>query len=309
MMRGPNSPCLMSTILIGAGFLLATVMAGCDSALPSDAEPLLVVEGFIDTGMPLPAIRLSRTLSVDGAYDPTSSAVEEADVSVLLGSRSVSYAPDRALPGVYRPLEAEHVRTAPGDSFALDINWQGMRASGGGRVPPSIRIRSTDVRIPDEPVSAVLLDSLALSDSLSVGAYEGYIYPIEVSITWQGPAGGTHDYWVRAQLQPFTSFSSTVVDLFLRSEEVFHEDEAPFNGSGIRSWTGVYAVGVDHPDDPVPNHALRIALVRSGRDYARFAATRSTPERREPESNLTGAIGIFTAISVDSTRVQIGDSP
>ncbi len=300
---------LLLSSIIGVGALFAAMMAGCDSALPSDAEPRLIIEGFIDTGRPLPAIRLARTLPVVGAYDSAAAAVENADITVLLGTRSVDYAPDGARSGVYLPVGAEHVRAAPNDSFALDVVWQGHRAAAGGRVPPAIEIMTADVRVPEEPVSAVVLDSLSLSDSLSVGAYEGYIYPIEVSIRWRGPGGGTRDYWLRAQLQPYESFSSTVVDLFLRSEAVFHEEEAPFDGSGIRSWTGVYAVGVDGRDDPVPEHALRISLIRSGRAYARFAATRNAPERREPDSNLDGAIGIFTAISVDSTRVYIGGSP
>jgi hypothetical protein len=289
--------------------LAIMLMVGCDSALPSDPEPRLVIEGFIDTGRPLPAIRLSRTLSVQTGYDSTAAAVDGADVFVRLGAREVTYIPDETRGGLYRPIETEQITAMPGDSFALDVRWQGAHASGGGTVPPSIKIYSSDVRVPDEPVSAVLLDSLALSDSLSVGAEKGYIYPIEVSISWYALGRTNHDYWVRAQLRPYATFSSTVVDLFLRSEEVFPEEDATLDGSGIRTWTGVYAVGVDAQDDPLPEHALRVALLRSGREYAHFAATRHTPERREPASNLQGAVGIFTAISVDSTRVQVGTPP
>jgi len=288
--------------------LAIMLIVGCDSALPSDSEPRLVIEGFIDTGKPLPAIRLSRTLSVQTGYDSTAAAVDGADVVVRLGGTEVAYIPDETRGGLYRPIENEQITAMPGDSFALAVRWQGTSASGGGTVPPSIRIFSTDVRVPDEPVSAVLLDSLALSDSLSVGAERGYIYPIEVSISWYA-LGRPNDYWVRAQLRPYATFSSSFVDLFLRSEEVFREEDATLDGSGIRTWTGVYAVGVDAQDDPLPEHALRIALLRSGREYAQFAATRHTPERREPASNLRGAVGIFTAISVDSTRVQVGIPP
>lgn len=282
-------------------------MAGCDSTLPSDTDPSLVVEGFIDTGRPVPSIRLSRTTSLKGPYDALAAAVTKADITVTIGDRTITYAADLQQPGVFRPADEEDAVAEPGERFTIDIDWNGERASAGGIVPPQMRLLSADVTVPDEPVSAVLLDSLLLSDSLAVGAYEGFIFPIEVSLTWEAAADAAgSEFWVRAQLRPYATFSSTVVDLFLRSESIFREDEASADGKGTRTWTGVYAVGVDAVDDPVPDHALRIAVIRSGRDYARFAASRHAPERREPASNLKGAVGIFTAISVDSIRVQIG---
>ena len=48
-----------------------------------------------------------------------------------------------------------------------------------------------------------------------------------------------------------------------------------------------------------------MAIIRSGQDYARFVSGRDDPERREPASNLDGAVGIFTGLSVDSLRVQV----
>lgn len=293
-------------LLAGAGVVFAAWLGGCDGTLPDDPNPLLVVEGFIETGKPLPAIRIRRAVSVAAAYDSEAAAASGAEIVVRIGARSISYVPDAARAGLYRPAEGNLVTALPGDLVTLDLTWQGRSASGAGIVPPAIEILSTAFRIPDEPVSAVLLDSLALSDSLSVDARQGFIYPIEVSLTWRDTGPTSRDFWVRAQLQPYATFSSSVVDLFLRSEEILEEESAPFAESGIRSWTGVYAVGVNDEDEPVPEHTLRVALIRSSQDYARFAATRRAPERREPISNLEGAIGIFTAISVDSTRIRLG---
>lgn len=284
------------------------VLSGCDSSLPSDTDPSLVVEGFIGTGRPVPSIRLSKTTSLKAPYDATAAAVTEADLAVTIGDRTITYTADPGQPGVFLPADGGDAVAEPGEVFRLDVDWNGERASAGGIVPPPMRLLSADVMVPDEPVSAVLLDSLLLSDSLAVGAYEGFIYPIEVSLTWEAEIDAGADFWVRAQLRPYAAFSSTVVDLFLRSESIFREDDALAAGSGTRTWTGVYAVGVDALDDPVPDHALRIAIIRSGRDYARFASSRHAPDRREPASNLKGAIGIFTAISVDSIRVQIGSA-
>ena len=301
MIRRPTALFLVLSVL-AAGL----VLTGCDSALPPDSDPTLVVEGFIGTGEPAPSIRLSRTMSLTRGYDSVAAAVTEADVSVIVGGRNVRYGPEPGRPGLFRPVDGADLTARPGDVFALDIDWNGRRASAGGTVPPPIRLLSLDVVVPDEPVSAVLLDSLLLSDSLAVGAYKGYIYPIEVSLTWEAAADPGGEFWVRAQLRPYADFSSTVVDLFLRSEAIFQESGAAVGSPGSRRWTGVYAVGVEGVDDPVPDHTLRVAILRSGRDYARFASSRHAPERREPTSNLEGAIGIFTAVSVDSTRVQVG---
>lgn len=299
----------LSRLLIMIGVVSLGVLAGCDSGLPDDADVVLVVEGFIDADRTLPHIRLRRTLAPAQPYDENAAAVNDAEISLQLGASNVVFVPDGRRNGLYLPEStAGTVVPAPGDSFALQVAWQGSLISGEGIVPPVIDIRSTRIRIPDEPVSAVLLDSLVLSDSLSLEAQQGFIYPIEVTITWEdrGPSNANH--WVRAQLQPYTTFSSSFVELFLRSEEIFEESSAAFSESGIRTWTGVYAVGVEEKEDPVPPHDLRVALIRSGEDYARSAASRHAPERREPFTNLRGGVGIFTAISVDSTRIHVGES-
>lgn len=283
--------------------------AGCDSALPADPEPTLVVEGFIDAGQPAPPLRLARTLPLQSPYDPASAAIRDAAVALTIGSNVIPYVAVADDPGLFRPAENGDVIANSGTHFVLNVTWNGGQASAEGTVPPPIRLLSADVVVPDQPVSAVLLDSLLLADSLAVGAYEGFIYPVEVTLRWDAADDPQERYWVRAQLRPYSDFPSTVVDLFLQSEAVFPEADAPTEQADVRSWTGVYAVGVEAEDDPVPDHSLRIAIIRSDRDYARFASSRDTPDRREPISNLTGAIGIFTAISVDSTRVQVGAHP
>jgi hypothetical protein len=50
----------------------------------------------------------------------------------------------------------------------------------------------------------------------------------------------------------------------------------------------------------LPRHNLTTALVRGDTAFAAFAQTRTDPDRREPISNVDGALGIATAVSVDS---------
>ncbi|MEX1055122.1 MAG: hypothetical protein WED81_03770, partial [Rhodothermales bacterium] len=271
---------------------------GCDSGVP-EVEPRVVIEGFLNTGSELPPIRISRTLSPNEPYEDGAAAVDDAEVEVTLGSTAIRYLPVSGAPGRYVPDES--IPVIARSDFSINVRWSGSVATASGITPPGIAIERVKIEVPGEPVSAILLDSLALGDSLAVGARRGYIYPIEVTIAWM-PDPEDEDLWIRAQLRPYTRFTSTVVDLFLRSDQISAEADFDVGADGLRSWTGVYAVGVEGVEDPLPQHLLRVALVRSGADYARFASTRHAPERREPISNVSGGIGIFTAISVDSTH-------
>lgn len=290
--------------------LVAVALAtwiGCDTVEPVD-DTRLVVEGFLDSSAPLPAVRIRRTLPPGVPYSEPAASVLDARVDVVLGESVVRYVPEAGHPGYYRPEGNPSLRPSPGMAFSFTVSWRDTGAKASGVVPPEMNIEDVQMTIPDEPVSAVLLDSLTFADSLATGAYTGFIYPIEVTVRWEeAEADGwpAADSWVRAQLKPYAAFSSPVVDLFLRSEEILRESEQVLDSDGLRAWTGVYAVGVAREDDPLPEHLLRVALVRSGSDYARFAASKDAPERREPVSNLAGAAGIFTAISVDSTQVRV----
>ncbi len=290
----------------GGTLLVAALLAGgCDAVAPERDGPQLVVEAFLEAGQPLGAIVLRRTTLLDTALD-TARGVAEASVTLRLGERVVAYRLEAGRPGRYVP-QAEAVQAPSRTDFTLHVGWGEQEITAAGRIPPPIEIDSVRVEAPAEPVEAVLLDSLRL-DTTSTGAREGYIYPIEVTLRWRAdvpPVGPDSAYWVRAQLRPEARFSSAVLDFFLRPEEVFREREQARDAAGRVRWTGVYAVGVDDKNDPLPPHRLRVALVRSGPAYARFAATRGDPDRREPLSNVEGGLGIAAGISIDSLSLHV----
>ncbi|HEX7071675.1 MAG TPA: hypothetical protein VF190_12755, partial [Rhodothermales bacterium] len=154
----------------------------------------------------------------------------------------------------------------------------------------------------------VLLDSLQL-DSLQTGARSAFVYPVEVTLQWAASndlaaAAVDTSYWIRAQLKPYTEDLPGVIELFFRSEVIVREDRVRVE-DGLRTWTGVYLVPVDSESDPLPEHSLKVALLRSDDDYARFASSRTAPERREPVSNVVGGLGIVAGVSVDSLTVRI----
>ena len=96
-----------------------------------------------------------------------------------------------------------------------------------------------------------------------------------------------------------------MIDFFLLPGQILRERTATRAGSEQRTWTGVYAVPVESKDAALPAHTLRVAVLRSGQDYARFATSRDAPDQREPQSNITGGLGIVAGVSVDSLRIDV----
>ena len=295
---------IVGSVLLAAALLF---FARCDLMEPAEAERL-VVEAFFQSGRPLGAITLRSTRPLDApAGDTATRAAQDAEVMLQLDGTSIPYYPVEDMPGQYAPDTS--VMVSPRAAFTLAVQWRGQQATATGAVPPPIRIEDARIDVPSEPVQAILVDSLR-RDSLQIPAEQGYIYPIEVTVTWATDfreVGSDSTYWIRTQLKPYAPFNSRVVDFFLQPEEVFRERTARRRGSQ-RRWTGVYAVPVTERDDPLPRHELRVALVRGGPEYAAFATSRGDPERREPISNLQGAAGVAAAIALDSVRVAVGEA-
>lgn len=283
------------------------VLARCDSVEPVEPDRL-VVEAFFDAGRPLPPVTLRRTLPLGEPYEVgPATAVTDAEVVLDLDGQVIAYGPDTAAPGRYRPV-VEAVAT-PRAPFVFTARWRGQEARAAGTIPPPIHLDTVEVSVPERPVQAVLLDSLNLAiDSLSVGARQGFIYPVEVTLRWEAafePTGADSLYWVETRLEPRTGFASAIIDFFLLPSQILRERDRPRDARGRYVWTGVYAIPVEEETDPLPPHELTVALLRSGRDYARFASTRDAPDRREPRTNVTGGLGIVAGVSVDSLRLRI----
>lgn len=282
--------------------LVAFGLARCDTVEPSEGEDL-VVEAFLHTGEPLPAVTLRQTRPLAELIEGGGAAASGAEVWVELDGVWYVYEAVPEQPGQYRPVQPD-VRVQPRSPIKLDVRWQAQRATAGSTAPPPIKLDRVQVQAPEKPQRAVLLDTLAF------GALprEGFIYPVDVTLWWTSTLdedGADSLYWIRTKVEPFTPFSSTVIDFFLRPESVLRERALLRDAYGRRSWRGTYAVAVDRATDPLPRHRLKVALLRSGPDYARFADSRDTPERREPISNVEGALGIVAGISVDSLQLTV----
>lgn len=94
---------LVLSLLFFAGVLL-----GCDTTA-TQPDGQVVVEAYVKAGVPLPPVRLSRTVDVAAGYDPDGSAVRQATVVVeelaedTADVERVAYSERDSIPGVYTP--------------------------------------------------------------------------------------------------------------------------------------------------------------------------------------------------------------
>ncbi|MDA0378622.1 MAG: hypothetical protein O3C45_03115 [Bacteroidetes bacterium] len=278
-------------------------LLGCDTTRP-DQDDLLVVEAWLETGQALPPVRITSTLDVAAPLEP---APPQGDlrVQVEVGGRIHTYLPTLTDPLIYMPESQDTMRPGPGQTFEVRVEGNGQVVRAAGVLPPVLRLLQASVSIPDHPVPVVLLDSLQLgldSLALDIDATTGFVYPVQVSVEWEGadPEG-----WIEARLQPSAAFSSSLLDFFLLPSQVFKESSAVLRNPGQRLWEGVYAVPVASATAPLPEHDLRIVLLRSNDRYAQYASSRTSPVRREPITNVIGGLGFVGGISVDSLRVHV----
>ncbi|TDI72753.1 MAG: DUF4249 family protein [Bacteroidetes bacterium] len=293
---------------------LSVLFLACDTAQP-EKTGLLVIEAYFKTDRPLPRIMVHESGPIDALLNEVKLPVVDASVVVKHNDTDISFVPVLDSPGVYKAPDGNDFILRALDRISVRVISQSRMAEGSGMIPPSVSITNVNVFAPDRAIEAVLIDSLNLGiDSLNVSiiANEGFIYPVEVELTWQVPQGiqDADDFWIQTRLDPINKFSSSLLDFFLLSEQVLAEydieiGDDPVFGR-IRKWTGIYAVPVQNEEDELPQHDLRITLLRSGSDYARLVTTAREPERRSPAGNVTGGIGFIGGISVDSLTISIG---
>jgi hypothetical protein len=286
------------------------MLAGCDTVQPS-SEGTLVVEAYLESGRALPLVRVSRTWNVASRSVAGNGSVPGAEVSLVIDGVVVRYEDDPDSIGTYRPEPAHAERTVPPlAAFSMTVRSDGDEAVAVGFVPPAISLKNVRITVPDRAIEAVFLDTLNIgidSLELSLDARQGYIYPVQVDLSWdvlpsEDPA---LDYWIQTRLEPRTPFSSSIIDFFLLPRQILPEAATERMGEGERIWSGVYAVPVETAETPVPVHGLQVFVLRGDRAFAVFETSRDSPERREPETNLTGGIGFVGGIAFDSLSLMV----
>ena len=119
-----------------AAAVFAAVLPGCDAVAPPTFEEEIVVEGYLEAGRSIGYITVSRTLPVDGTYDPATQAVAGAAVRIELlenDSDGVEaswelFAPDAAS-GRYRTRELVDVLPLRRYRLVVDVPGAGTVTS------------------------------------------------------------------------------------------------------------------------------------------------------------------------------------
>ena len=273
-------------------------LTGCDAGGPAYRERL-VVEAFFDTDRPLPDVWVRRTLGPGETAD--ADGVAGAAVALTTPDGPVALAAVPGRPGLYRPAVAGVV--AARGAYGLTVTAGAHAASAATLAPPRFAFDSVRVVPAAQAVRSVLLDSLRLGSGGAIP--EGFVYPVEVRAYWRvgyAEAGADSAYWVRASLRPTAAAGGR---FFFPAEALLRERTVPNGPSGGRAWSGVYAVPVAAETDPLPAHRVRVAVLRAGADYARFAAGLGASDGRAPVGNVAGALGLVAGVSVDSVTVEV----
>ena len=286
-------------------------LAGCDAIQPENTS-LLVVEAFVMSEQSLPKITLRRAAPLQDPYQlDRSTAAIGAQVELMLQGVLIPYLMQR--PGAYVPLDS--MTAIPGESIALNVQWEDQLVSAQTRIPPLISLDSIEISVSDTPVPGLLLDSLFIDptqiDSLGIralgtGAREGLVHIVRATVYWEDHTGNDgNNWWIRMQLLSTLTQDQRLSNYFLSSEVLQPEEDIPFIDANRRSWSGSYAVPVASQTDQVPEHGLRISIVRCTEAYADFVSQSSNPGEYEPPSNILGGRGIFAGLAVDTFTVNI----
>ena len=298
-------------MLLRCALLVTLFLMGCEAVHPEDTS-LLVVESYVATGKPLPPITLRRTAPLEANYDlGPSAAAAGARVEFMMQGSLIPYTMQGT--GVYAPLAP--VTAIPGAKLDLKVYWGDQVITANSRVPPPVSLDSVGIEVSDTPIPGLILDSVfvdpLLVDSLGLralgaNAHEGLVYLVEATLYWtDNTERDGDDWWMRTQLLPRLGQSPRLSNFFLSPEALQRERSAPFVNAEQRSWSGAYAVQVPTLSSQVPAHGLRISIVRCTGDYARFVSGSSNPGESEPPSNVTGALGIFTGLAIDTLTIEV----
>ncbi|GMQ82521.1 MAG: hypothetical protein BMS9Abin05_1975 [Rhodothermia bacterium] len=295
--------------IVLAGALIGSI-AACDTVQPLQIGTL-VVESFLKAGEPLPVVRVGRTFGVSEGLE-SNQGFEDAEVELILDGVRIQYEPVPTSPGLFQPeSRARQLIVPPLASFELYVRTPEDEANASGSVPPLIVLNNVEIFAPDRAIEAVLVDTLDIgldSLDLALNAQEGFIYPIQVTLAWNMISDvetTLDDFWIETRLEPLSQFSSSLIDFFLLPQQILPESTIEADDDGQASWTGVYAVPVEAADTPLPEHTLKVSLLRGDQAFAVFETSRDNPERREPVSNVRGGIGFVGGIAIDTLRITV----
>lgn len=288
---------------LAIGVLVFMGLMGCDTVSP-ERPGTVVVEAFWHVASRPDTLQISQATLLSepavGIWEGgmvetwTDEDPERRTVWTSAPSAAHKFVPSMP-PTVLNPGDRVHMRV-------IDRNGR-LAASASDDVPQPIQLDQVSIVVPPSPVDAIAFDSLRL-DSFRLDISKISAYLIEVSGSWTVDTSvPTQEIeWMEPVIQVIPSAGPSG-QAIIPTPEIFQARSIEDDGLG--SWTGVYLMAIDRTETMLPEHTLRLTLVRGSTAYARYASTRHHADRREPLSNVEGGVGAFHVIARDVVDVDI----
>ncbi len=290
--------------------VILVLFNACDAFQP-ESPSLPVVEAFVMSGRPMPEITLRRTGSITDRYESnTSTALMGAQMQLKISDQVIPYSVSPS--GTYLPEQT--VIAMPGATLELELQWNSQLIYANDQVPDPIALDSVDISVSDQPLQSLVLESVfidpTLLDSLGIqalgtGARRELVYIVEATLYWTEHASESDHQWIRTQLRPNLDQTRRLFNYFFSPETLQLERNIRVNSKGQSVWSGAYAVPIENETDPIPEHTLRVSIIRSYQAYADFISGSSNPSEREPPTNIRGGRGVFVALALDTLLINI----
>ena len=166
-----------------AVLLISVALIGCDSTDPGGDQREVVVESYLIANESLGQVRISRSSTVNQAYDFTASAIANAVVTVSLladdGSPETvfEFFTNSEEPGIYNPVIPHRVR--PGRQYRLDVDIPGQieDVTSTTRVPGAFELLQANATTIQYQAEEQL--ELELTRSVTPGRQSVFIFATE----------------------------------------------------------------------------------------------------------------------------------
>lgn len=284
------------------------------SVFTSDGAGEIVVDGVLIVGRPLPAIRVSRTLSPDEPYSAASAAVNDAILWVASPVDTIDYLVDPGRPGTYVPTSRPAVAPRTTYRFQATVGADVVRAvtttPPAFPVPEWVLLDETTLAVSRTftPFGGATPDSVAYADNLVAhgqGLLEARFVRPDVPAFQVGlfSLDLDSDFAVDPELLSDEDFAE--LDRVEASPPLFASD-----GTIRLPWLAIYFQG---------RYLLKVFAV----DRNWYDLVRSTPSlgggsgfgenagdgSDRPIFNVEGGIGLFGSGAVDSIGLTVTVAP
>ena len=261
-------------------FLVASLLAACDTIEEGPVDDLAVIEAFLYAGEPIDDIRVTATLPF-GSPDTVAPPINDALIRLFKNGQGYALTP-QGTDGTYHYAGTD-LTVEAGDAFRLEMDYGGVTATAETVVPAP----PLDVQADAETLEA---PTIGIGGGPPGGGPGGGFMNTPLTITWSNPDDVYH-YVVIEGLEEDAEF---ILPDFIRTRI------GRFRIVTEPSRDDFYEIRLILLEQ-LGSHEARIYRVNP--EYALLYENQVQDSRdlNEPPDNVDGALGIFTAFN--STRV------